>query len=239
MISQVVLSNYAHAGAKASSMRQTIKSGEAELREFYNKFPNLTTPSNLFYRMAHLPNKDNVKDLQLKIIDYIFNKHEIMKNSFKNISRINPEKYTKQASNILQQDKIANCGHLGLFFHYQELLNGENSELIQVKVKGRGFDHYKDHVFVLKNKSPKANARNPKSWGSKAVILDPLLKRVAPAHELIAEYEDLLRLKKNSGEFFSFRKYNVLPEAIYNIKKKIKTTCTTIFQSKKPALQLN
>lgn len=66
-----------------------------------------------------------------------------------------------------------------------------------------GFSRTKDrvcenHAFVVVDMAKGAKPSNPKTWGSKAVIVDAWTGQSKPAHEMILEYESIFDIDKKT-----------------------------------------
>ena len=161
-------------GAKSKEMRDLDDINRKTKAEFDG------VPSSSFYMMkrAKVQNDDRVPFIEKLHYDGCLNKLLIRTINLRN--ELEGADTIEEIMALVQKHKVANCGEMSLYLQEKLKSMGYDAKRIYLEVREfhRTMDdtprrEMNDHVFVLVNEKEDADWQEPKTWGSKAIILDP------------------------------------------------------------------
>lgn len=184
------------------SIKPTIRVGENALREFRTEYPRLVSTARIQLRAFNLGNDPKYGDIKYCITNFINKKQVIYEtqkkqrklDSFDNLITLLVKEFTNS--------KLAQCTEMTEVVQYNLLKKGIKADLVGIKIYGDTYKPCEEHCFILLNIAPKGQFRNPSTWGSKAVIIDPLLGECKPAKEMLLRYETLFKIDKKKDRVY-------------------------------------
>lgn len=217
------------------SKKPVIRLGEQVIREFNNEFPKIKSSSALGIKILNnqdnprvqhiLPDLNRVRNIQLR--DFF--------SMSDNIEFETLDVFMKSTANLIKKNKLANCAEMAELIQYNLLKKGVKCHIIRLRVvdKTTGKVLRKDsfqHYFVVLNlneaaKSEKSKFRykDPKSWGNKAVIVDPWNNCGCDfAFNMIQKYERIFKVDKDN-EILRFKKKDY-----FDVTEYLKNGCKDI-----------
>lgn len=184
------------------SIKPTIKIGEEAIRYFNTVCPK-TQSSTRFSLKIHQRFGKPLTENDFPLLERIFYRTLNKINELKKRSKLIPEtlspiELSREMIPLINEFKAANCITMLKVIRGYLLSKG-------IKIKNVGFyiidketklltfwkRSCNDHSFIVLGMAKEASSVDPKTWGSKAVIVNPWLKEVAPAHELLRKYKSL------------------------------------------------
>jgi hypothetical protein len=171
--------------------------GEKVLREFNKEMGYLKSSSAMVVRinrnqkkldparLCSLREKEN--KLSMEIYDE-FLCIGIDKKPFKSFKDFNKA----LIANIKQKGNKANCWEDMMIVFTKLLEKGEKPRNFRVEVSSESGRHQGNHFATVIGLKPNAKITDPKTWGSKAVIIDAWSKMVKPAHEALEDIKMML-----------------------------------------------
>lgn len=202
----------------ARSLRQNLRLGEEVLHEFRQEFPVLHSNTRLLNRFENNISQATLSKLSPKM-DPIVDKYSKGIGSLRTISlsKVNVPmtyfgrlKYYFSSSSkrkdyfdafinrlklLMQEKKYANCGEQSAIAMAMLIKKGEKPCLINIIIIDK-FTNLKkpggDHAFVVYGLNKAANNLQYRTWGQKAVILDPWSNTVMKASDGINYFKQIL-----------------------------------------------
>lgn len=128
-----------------------------------------------------------------------------------------PEEYASTAIPLIKNFKVANCGEMALITQSKLLKKGIKANLIGFNIKPKEYYHRvadracDAHGFVVINVAANALLNKPKTWGSKAVIVDTWLGQCKPAYDMLLEYESIFKInpQRERLEYKNVNRFNI------------------------------
>lgn len=128
-----------------------------------------------------------------------------------------PESYFNSAIPLIKQFGLTNCGDMAYIVQSKLLKKGIRADRISIEIAPKEYYHRvkprtcSEHTFVVIDLAKNAILTKPKTWGSKAVIIDPWLGQCKPAYEMLLEYENFFKLdsKKERFSFIDSNRFDV------------------------------
>lgn len=183
-----------------TSLKSQKRLGETVLREFRQEMGSLKSSTNWLYRVDKLqdkgvlsPNSELSKRIHEKAnkmhgeIYDTFIRDYIWDNKFENYQNFRQQ----LVENIKSKGNKANCWEDMMLVYIKLLEKGEKPHLLEVKVhkdNGCQSKHFTT-VFGLKEN---ADLTKPKTWGTKAIIVDAWANIVGPATDVLERIKTTL-----------------------------------------------
>lgn len=197
--------NYTHQ-TSFGSIKPAIKLGESAIKEIRKEFPYLKSDSKI--HAIILDKKDNPKyrNIVYQLLDLADNVTDdiwmMRRDSI--IESNNPNKIIKQTKYAMKKYGVANCGEEADIVQSILIRKGEQAHRMTLDVRNQATKaHTKslhDHVFVVMGVKEGADLTNPKTWGSKAVIVDSWAKMADSAYNVIENYKKMFKVNPKKDE---------------------------------------
>lgn len=183
-----------------TSLKPQKRLGETVLREFKQEMGSLKSSTNLLYRIDSLHDRGvinsdcklfkKVYEIANRLHNQIYDdflKEYVWDNKF-----LDYQNFRQQlVNNIKNKGNIANCWEDMMIIYTKLLEKGEKPHLLEIivhKNNGCRSKHFTT-VFGLKEN---ANLSNPKTWGTKAIIVDAWVNVVEPAFDFLEKMKTKL-----------------------------------------------
>ena len=185
-----------------TGIKPTIRLGEKVINDFYKEFPTLSNPSRLAQRYVDMVGAYDLDKMEQSVPGRHINSKAL---KCIGLRRHIPEvvfslqRHADKLRQKMHYYNVAMCGEISELL--QDSLLKQNVPVDRVTVKFSERSKWKknlkryspDHSFLVLNKAKDADLTDPKSWGSKAVIVDGWLKRVGPAADVIRELKQVFK----------------------------------------------
>jgi len=187
-----------------TSLKPQKRLGEQVLREFEAEMGHLKSSSNLLLRLKKNKSrlsKPLIKNLQEKAIKLHRDIYD--SSACASINKGNFETFQEfkevLTENIKQKGNKANCWENAIIVFTNLLKKGEKPRLFQVIVNSAAKETA-NHYSVVVGLKNGAKIADPKTWGSKALVIDSWAKSVKPAHIALVDIETVLLAGQKSSE---------------------------------------
>jgi len=183
-----------------TSLKSQKRLGEEVLREFEAEMGYLKSSSNLGLRLRrgeailNKPLLASLQEKQKKMYQEIYDPVVTAPINGKIFKTFHEFKEVL-VENIKQKGNKANCWEDMMLVFIKLLEKGEKPRMFGVEVYnsgGRVFNHFSTVIGLKKG----AKMSDPKTWGSKAVLVDTWVKTVKPAHEALKDITTILAVGK-------------------------------------------
>lgn len=183
-----------------TSLKPQKRLGEAVLREFKQEMGSLKSSTNLLYRIDSLQDRGVIRPnsrLSKRIHEIADKMHGEIRDPFLreyvwDNMFLNYQNFKQQlVSNIKSKGNKANCWEDMMLIYTKLLEKGEKPHLLEIIVNmdnGRRSNHFTT-VFGLKEN---AVLSNPKTWGTKALVVDAWVNVVEPAFDFLEKMKTKL-----------------------------------------------
>lgn len=183
-----------------TSLKPQKRLGETVLREFKQEMSSLKSSTDLLYRIDSLQDRGVIRSnsrLSKKIHEKANRMHgEILDPFLRDYiwdnKFLNYQDFRQQlVENIKSKGNMANCWEDMMLIYTKLLEKGEKPHLLEIIVnKANGCrSKHSTTVFGLKEN---ADITNPKTWGTKAVIVDAWVNVVEPAFDFLEKMKTKL-----------------------------------------------
>lgn len=200
-------------------IKPTIRMGEQVIQEFNQEFPKLYSSTKIASRLSHLEQNKIPHKTRVNLMDLLRNLDMQISNFRASFNGLSYAELMDAMPALVKKHNLANCGEMTLIIQDKMLKKGIECHLISAEVKNKTQERwFSDHVFLATNLKPKANLSKPKTWGNKAVIIDPWLKECSPASKILRKYKLLFSIDEDKDEKLVFKNAN-----FFNVKKYLKS----------------
>lgn len=200
------------------NLKPSIRIGEQEIYEFYREFPNIISTTKLASRLSNIKQSNMPYELRLNL--HMLLKRLDLKITSQRLKYYRPDydDFLRILPIAIKKSGLANCGEMSAIIQNKMLKKDIECHQVSMFIKNdKQKRDFIDHAFLIINLNPKSKLKNPKTWGNKAVIIDPWFKECAPAIEMISKYKMFFKLDENNREKFVFRDSN-----FFNVKSRFK-----------------
>ncbi len=195
------------------SLSQKKRLAQEVMREFNHEYGYLLSSSRLYYRRKNieqkLPRELNfgliklTENIENRIYNWSF-LHKFRHNRFKSYDELN----LKLKKNVEKKNNMANCWASLVFMFDKLTKRGEKPFPIELKMKVRDKDYPLNHFTNVLKLKKTADIQNPKTWGTKAYIIDPWSGLYGPAKDVLRQIEEFMS-KGHEVISFEYSPYNI------------------------------
>lgn len=193
------------------SLKPSLIAGEQAIREFKTEFPKVFSPSKIATRLDDKLDISSGNNYSSNLLIKCLIKNSTLKKIRSQFDYSSMENYLRSAIPLIKASNVANCNEMALIVQSKLLERGLKADCILAKVvtnDGKPIDKpTRNHVFVVMDLAKKAVINEPKTWGSKAVIVDPWAGEFRPAYEMLEEYKKTLDVKESELLVFKVFKH--------------------------------
>ncbi|MBR2387050.1 hypothetical protein IKA92_07135 [bacterium] len=182
-------------GAKSKEMRNLDDANRSARAQFNS------IPSSSFYLMKLQDVYKNPNISLRKKMEFQENTNDLLIRTIMLRNELEGAETIDEIMALVQKYKIANCGEMSLYLQEKLKSVGYDAKRISLTIarrQGAPVGRYKremfDHVFVLVNDKKDADWQQPKTWGSKAIILDPWTGVADYKDEAITKIKNYLKV---------------------------------------------
>lgn len=122
--------------------------------------------------------------------------------------------YVNLTKNATMANKTANCSEQATLLQDIFLRNGESAHKVAMEIRdNEGFIKKTNgsHTFLVTGLKEGADYKNPKTWGNKAIVVDPWSNIIMNANDAIEHFKETLNFNPNSHKirFYNADSLNV------------------------------